>query len=278
MPTSQALDVVRRVADIAVPMEVITSLDRSRVPVAERIDARPRRRRNGTPRLPSRLESVADAYQRFIGRQVPPGRRASFVDRGRFWQEWWDLDRLRDVLPYAAFVAIGRPWGLAERGRGLPPFDAPSLAPGQTVSFAVGGGGRPYVGADWSFPEEHGTWTMGREAVLRLKVAGSTPRESPLALVFAVAPLLSSMRPHLQVDVVVNHRKLARWRFEGQSGSPERPRGRGRARPARSFRSTRGPADHPSADHAELGRPGDRQPASGPAAQRTVAAGSGPGR
>ena len=169
------------------------------------------------------VELVADAYQRFIGRKVPPGQRASLVDRGRFWQEWWDLDRLRDVLPYAAFVAIGRPWGLAERSRGLPPFDAPSLAPGQTVSFAVGGGGRSYIGADWSFPEEHGTWTMGREAVLRLKVAGSTQGQSPLVLVlvFAVAPLLSSLRPHLEVDVVVNHRKLARWQFEGPSGIPE---------------------------------------------------------
>ena len=221
VPMGQALDVVRRVADIAVPMEVITTLDRSRVPFAERIDARPRRRRDGTPRLPSRVESLADAYQRFIGRQVPPGRRASPVDRGRFWQEWWDLDRLRDVLPYAAFVAIGRPWGLAERSRGLPPFDAPSLALGQTVSFAVGGEGRRYVGADWSFPEEHGTWTMGREAVLRLQMAGSNPSGSSLVLVFTVAPLLSAMRPRLQVDVVVNHRKLARWHFEGQSGSPE---------------------------------------------------------
>jgi hypothetical protein len=221
LQTAQALGVVRRVADVAVPLDVIGSLSRSRAPLAERIDARPRRRRDGRSRLPSRAEHIADAYQRFIGRQVPPGRRASLADRGRFLQEWWDLERLRDVLPYAAFVAAGRPWKLAERGRGLPPFHVPPLALGQTVGFAVGEGGRPYLGADWSFPEEHGTWTMGREAVIRLQVDGGASSATPLVLAFRLAPQLSPMCPHLQVDVVVNHRQLVRWSFVGTTWSPQ---------------------------------------------------------
>ena len=139
---------------------------------------------------------------------------------GRFLQEWWDLERLRDVPPYAAFVAAGRPWKLAERSRGLPPFHVPPLALGQTVGFAVGEGGRPYLGADWSFPEEHGTWTMGREAVIRLQVDGGATSATPLVLAFRLAPQLSPMRPHLQVDVVVNHRQLVRWSFVGATWSP----------------------------------------------------------
>ena len=126
LQTAQALEVVRRVADVAVPVEVIGSLSRSRVPLAERVDARPCRRRDGRSRLPSWAEHIADAYQRFIGRQVPPARRATLTDRGRFLQEWWDLERLRDVLPYSAFVAAGRPWKLAERSRGLPLMFRPS--------------------------------------------------------------------------------------------------------------------------------------------------------
>ncbi len=221
LQTAQALEVVHRVADVAVPVDVIGSLSRSRVPVAERVDARPRRRRDGRSRLPSRAEQIADAYQRFIGRQVPPGRRASLAERGRFLQEWWDLERLRDVPPYAAFVAAGRPWKLAERSRGLPTFHVPPLALGQTVGFAVGEGGRPYLGADWSFPEEHGTWTMGREAVVRLQVDGGATSATPLVLAFRLAPQLSPMRPHLQVEVVVNHRQLVRWSFVGATWSPQ---------------------------------------------------------
>jgi hypothetical protein len=189
--------------------------------MAERLDARPRRRRDGRVRLPSRAERIADACQRFIGREVPPGRRASLADRGRFLQEWWDLEGLRDVPPYAAFVVAGRPWKLAERSRGLPPFRVPPLALGQRVGFAVGEGGRPYLGADWSFPEEHGTWTMGREAVIRLQVDGAATSGPPLVLAFRVAPHLSAMRPHLQVDVVVNHRQLVRWSFVGSTWSPQ---------------------------------------------------------
>jgi hypothetical protein len=209
------------VADVAVPVDVIGSLSRSRVPLAERVDARPRRRRDGRSRLPSRAERIADAYQRFIGRQVPPGRRASLVDRGRFLQEWWDLERLRDVPPYAAFVAAGRPWKLAERTRGLPSFQVPPLALAQPVGFAIGEAGRPYLGADWSFPEERGTWTMGREAVIRLQVDGGATSATSLALAFRLAPQLSPMRPYLQVDVVVNHRQLVRWSFVGATWSPQ---------------------------------------------------------
>jgi Uncharacterised nucleotidyltransferase len=217
--TGQALDVVRRVADIDVPVEVIGTLDRTRVPLAERLDARARRRRDGGQRLPTGAEYLVDAYQRFVGREVAPGRRASLVDRGRFLQQWWDLERLRDVPPYAAFVGLGRPWSMAER-RAVPAFEGPRLALGERLSFAVGGGGRPFLGADWSFAEEHGTWTMGREAVLRLRLVGGVAGR-PVVLVFGVAPRLSPLRPHSRVDVVVNHRKLARWSFAGSEWCPQ---------------------------------------------------------
>lgn len=219
--TGQALGVVRRVGVADVPPEVIDDLHRSHVPLAERLDARARRRRNGTARLPSGTEYFVDAYQRFVGREVSPDRRVSLVDRGRFLRQWWDLDRLRDVPPYAGFVAMGRPWGLAERSRGLPPFHAPKLSAGQKVSFAIGGEGRPFLCADWSFAEDHGTWTMGREAVLRLQIADGVTAGSPVVLVLGVAPQLSSLRPYLGVDVVVNHRKLARWSFVGTEWSPQ---------------------------------------------------------
>jgi hypothetical protein len=221
LQTGQALGVVRRVADVPVPEEVVRALGRSRVPLAERIDARPRLRRDGGTRLPNRAELVAGAYQRFVGRQVPPGRRPSAVDGARFLREWWDLGSLRAVPIHAAFVAAGRPWGLLARIPRPPHTHAPEFALGQTVGFAVGDDGRRYLGADWSFPEEQGTWTTGREAVLLLRVEDPPTLESPLVVRFGLAPVLTPLRPHLEVDVTVNGRKMARWAFVGTTWSPQ---------------------------------------------------------
>jgi Uncharacterised nucleotidyltransferase len=218
---AQALDVVRRVADVPVPAEVVRALGRSRVPLAERIDAGPRLRRDGGPRLPNQAELVADAYQRFVGRQVPPGRRPSPVDGARFLREWWDLGSLRAVPFHAAFVAAGRPWGITARARRPRPTDAPVLALGRTVGFAIGDGGGRYLGADWSFPEEQGTWTTGREATLHLRVEDLPPPESPLVARLGLAPILTPVRPHLEVDVAVNGQKVARWTFVGTTWSPQ---------------------------------------------------------
>lgn len=221
LPTGQALAVVRRVADLAVPPATIDTLLGSRVPLAERIDARPRRRRDGRPRLPNRTEQVVGAYQRFVGRAVAPGSRPSPMTQARFFREWWGLQRLREVPVHAAFVAAGRPWSLSGLVSHRHPAPAPPLDVGHTARFVVGEGGRGYLGVGWSFPEEVGTWTMTREATIRLEIPDRLAPDERLVLRLGLSPQLSRLRPRLEVDVVVNGRRLARWAFVGTTWSPQ---------------------------------------------------------
>ncbi len=219
--TGQALAVVRRVADLPVPRATIDALRGSRVPLAERMDARPHRRRDGSPRLPNQAEQVVDAYQRFVGRAMPPGSRPSPLTQARFLREWWGLDRLREVPVHAAFVAAGRPWSLA--GLGSPRHSA-SPAPlevGHIVRFVPGDDGRGYLGVGWSFPEEVGTWTVAREATVRLEITDRWAPEERLVLRLGLSPQLSPLRSRLDLDVVVNGHRLARWAFVGTAWCPQ---------------------------------------------------------
>jgi hypothetical protein len=217
----QALDVLRQVADVAIPAEVPEALGRTRVPLAERVSACPRRRRDGRPRLPSRTEVLADAYQHFVGREVAPGKRPSAVVVLRFLCQWWDLPSARFVPAHALFVLAGRPWSWGRRVPGFRPGTPAHAFDGGVVRFTLGGGGTQYLGTDWSFPEDHGTWTTGSEAVIRMKMVGDQPTAGPLVLRCVVTPFLHARRPHLRVDVVVNCVRSARWTFTGPAGQPQ---------------------------------------------------------
>jgi hypothetical protein len=226
LQTAQALDVVRRLADLPVPAPVTDALGRSRVPLAERIEAHPRRRSDGRPRLPHQGEQLADAYQGYVRRKVPPGRRPAPLEPVRFLGEWWDLPSARQVPAHAGFVALGRPWHrsphLSAHLDGASPAPAPPVRLGQTTTFTIGGDGGPYLGAGWSFPEEHGTWTRSREAAVRMAL--SEPFPTQLALEFVLVPFLAPGRRRLTVDVVVQRHLVARWSFIGASWQPEERR------------------------------------------------------
>ena len=221
LPMGHALAVLRRVADVAIPPEVPEALERTRVPLAERLSARPPRRRAGEPRLPHRTEVLADAYQHFVGRELAPGTRPSLPVGVRFLREWWDLASARHVPAHALFVLAGRPWPLASRFRGFRRATPPATFDGGIVRFALGGRGARFLGAAWSFPEDLGTWTTGSESIVRMRLVGVRPDDGPLVLRFGVTPFLSEQRPVLMVAVVVNRREATRWTFVGPAGHPQ---------------------------------------------------------
>ena len=226
LPTADALEVLRRVVGLPVPSATLAELRRTRVPLAERLGATPRRGPDGALRLPTPTEQLADAYQGFVRRRVPPGRRASVADRARFLTEWWDLPGVRQVPAHALFVALGRPWRTLGRlgspvGRSSTGSHR-SVAPGDQLGFAVGGDGHRLLGRGWSFPEPHGTWTIGREAAVRMVVDG--PDRPDLVLTCTVVPFLAPGRKRLDVGVVVNGWPVAQWRFEGDGWRPDRKR------------------------------------------------------
>ena len=107
----------------------------------------------------------------------------------------------------------GRPWTLSARLSAAPTAPTQSVAFGRTIVFAIGGDGQRYLGASWSFPEEHGTWSIAREAAVRMGIDGRLPAE--LALDLLVVPFVTPRRRRLDVDV--NGRMMARWAFLGES-------------------------------------------------------------
>ena len=223
LPTADALEVIRRVVGLNVPTETITGLRRTRIPLAERVESTPRRDGTGALRLPTPTEQLADAYQGYVRRKLPPGRRATPVDGVRFFAEWWDLPSARQVPAPAVFVAAGRPWRTAGRlgstGAGRPAVEWPEVAVGEPQGFAVGGNGHHLLGPGWSFPEPHGTWTLSREAAIRMKLAGAGM--DGLAVHCTVVPFLAPGRGRLGVTVVANGTPVAAWGFVGEGWRSE---------------------------------------------------------
>jgi hypothetical protein len=221
LPTADALEVLRRVVGLPVPAGTVGDLRRTRVPLAERLESAPRRNPDGSRRIPTPTEQLVDAYQGFVRRRVRPGRRAGLADRAGFLAEWWDLPSVGHIPAHALFVALGRPWRTA--GRMGAPTDSRSnatrsVAVGDQIGFAVGGDGHRLLGRGWSFPEPHGTWTIGREAAVRMMVDGPVPAR--LTFTCTVVPFLAPGRHGLGVDVVANGSPVARWRFEGEGWQP----------------------------------------------------------
>jgi hypothetical protein len=90
---------------------------------------------------------------------------------------------------------------------------ATPAAPGVTLGFRHGESGVGNLGAGWWSPDQHGTWSRGREAVLVLPLA--TPDPGPLTVEIDVVPFLTATRPHLEVGVAVDGAAGQRWGFSG---------------------------------------------------------------
>ena len=96
------------------------------------------------------------------------------------------------------------PRGPADRG-------IPVYGVGTLLDFSAMGNARPYMLFGWSSPEAAGTWTLGPEAALLMRLAA--PHGDQLELTADVAPFLTGDHRNLDVEVMVNEQIVDRWRF-----------------------------------------------------------------
>jgi hypothetical protein len=101
---------------------------------------------------------------------------------------------------------------------GSPPAPLP-YALEQVLDFTrPDGNARRYLTFGWADARSDGTWTEGPLAMLRLGLSRSIDAASALDLEVDAAPFLAPPRhPTLDVDVVVNGREIARWRYDTTS-------------------------------------------------------------
>jgi hypothetical protein len=223
IPVADALAVLNREIDLGAPTEVLAEL--SRASLTERVRAWPRLDRSGAPRLPNRMEALADAYEEFLGREEDPRLPPSLRGVGPFLAYRWALPSKHEVPRHALFVAAGRPSRVTRRMKTQAGWTSgvqsgpPRYTPSQEFHFHLGGEGVEYLSLGWSNPEAHGTWTIGSEATVSLPMPEGVSGE-PGVLVRLV-PFLSPRRRRLRVDLVVSGRRCARWNFEGDGWMPQ---------------------------------------------------------
>jgi hypothetical protein len=161
------------------------------------------------PLAPSRAERIAGDAREWVRRTTAPGRRPGAGQVVRGVAEALAVPP-RDLARHAAWVASSRRVAaLAPSDRpapAAPPFGIP-----HGLGFKVDDDGTAYLRAGWWAPDDHGTWSRGREAVLAIPLA--TRHERPLHLRFTVVPYLAPTWPHLEVDVYEHRDRVARWGF-----------------------------------------------------------------
>jgi hypothetical protein len=224
---ADALRTVRDALDVDVPDRTLRALRRASV--VEHLEAWPRQDRAGRPRLPSTAERAAAAYADHVRTGVGPDTRARWPDAARFLARWWSLPSARDVPRHAVFVAAGRPWWVRALGPAVPAAAGHPCAIGEEVGFGMGQPGQAALLAGWSCPEPGGTWSVGAESLLGLRVVGAPA--GPLRAMLTFVPFLPDARPRLRLDVVVNGVRCATWTLTDVAGQLVR---RGLPIPARA--------------------------------------------
>jgi hypothetical protein len=125
-------------------------------------------------------------------------------------KQTWALPRARHLPRHAFWLASGRRLGAIDDAT---PEGATPLARDVTLGFRHGESGVGNLGAGWWSPDEHGTWSRGREAVLVLPLAA--PEPGPLEVTIELVPFLTATRPHLEVGVAVDGVAGQHWGFSG---------------------------------------------------------------
>ena len=89
----------------------------------------------------------------------------------------------------------------------------PELAPSPaTVNFNQDPQIRPYRGEiGWHAPEPWGSWTIGDKAYLEFSLPAKQCHQAELQ--FLVHPFVPESRPNLDVNVVVNGKRMTSWHF-----------------------------------------------------------------
>lgn len=220
-PVADGLEVVRSTGLAHPPAGVIEGLRRA--PFSQRIEARVRMTTKGTWRPSTRTERLADAYGDHIRRTVPPGVEARPGNFGSFLVERWAVDRMRRLPAHAAWILSGRRQAMYRSATGADHSSPTRLAPGDELAFSTGGNGLGALGRGWSFPENHGSWTIGTEATVHVHIGPDGPGDAgttPARLRFGVVPFLCEHVTTRRVEVFLDGRRVARWVFDGSNWSP----------------------------------------------------------
>jgi hypothetical protein len=217
LPAREALRYVSDVFDPPGARALLQALGGPRVSALERLEHRAVRQ------LPWRrgvLARAIDGFGLFTRRALPLGVRPGLGALVRHCQESWDLGRRWEVPLHALFLGLGRPWPLRALGRRL--FGRARVAaradgsrrcvPGDPLDFSSAETLARHAGVGWSLPEATGTWTDGACATLRLDLAGAAAGD--LCLRTSLSAFVTEAAPRMEVDVVVNDARLARWRFD----------------------------------------------------------------
>jgi hypothetical protein len=153
------------------------------------------------PLAPTRTERVGDELRAWVRREVAPGASLRPRHAALWLKETWALPRAREIPRHA--LAGGR------RADPTPP-GAVALRRGDALGFRHGEAGTANLGAGWWAPDEHGTWSRGREAVLVLPLAEHDEASPPYTVTIDLVPFLTPTRPHMEVEV-----GDTRWGFSG---------------------------------------------------------------
>lgn len=203
-----------------VPAGVMRRLRRAPVPVAVRMRAwRPADARDGGPRPAGPAGRLAEAYEEDAGGHVVPGTRSGPADLARFLARRWGLPSARQVPVHAAWVALRRPRlarPLRSAGAGVPASawvaGRGHYELGRELRFGEGGDGERWLGPGWWYTETHGVWSRAHRAHVVLPLAYPLPDRLQLD-VFAHT-FVTPFKPEVQVRVIVNGRRVARWHFD----------------------------------------------------------------
>ncbi len=193
-----------RMADqIAAAVSALQRVAPDVVPAVLPHGLRPRGRRRTSPQVGE-----------FVRRTVAPGESPRPGHAAAYLKEVWALDRARSIPGHAAWIASGRRPRLAPADRAA--ASAPTGA--GDLGFHAGAPGTTLLGPGWWASDAHGTWSRGREAVLRIPVAGDAP---DAVLDLWLVPYLTSAQPLLELDVFAGGTHVARWVFHGSRRTEE---------------------------------------------------------
>jgi hypothetical protein len=177
------------------------------------------------PLAPTRAERVQDEWLSWVRREVAPGVPLRPGHAALYLKDAWALPRVRQI-PLRREVEDPTPPG------------AVALRRGDTLGFRHGEAGVANLGAGWWAPDEHGTWSRGREAVLVLPLAARD--DGPFMVTIDLVPFLTPTRPHMEVRVAGQ-----RWGFSGTTLADTRRVVRVPAQPGRARIALRLQIRHP---------------------------------
>lgn len=217
----EAVHVLDGVSPGLVPAQALRSLGRpTRAQTALRRSRGLLEARGNGPLAPSGAEAVADDAREWTRRTVAPGRRITPRDAVGFLRERWALERGADVPRHALWVLGGRRLDRAAPPAPRAPAAGEPVRLPENIGFRLGEIGVPLLGGGWWASDDHGTWSRGAEATFAVALAD--PQDGPLLLRIDAVPYLTQTRPHLEVDVVADGGRVARWGYSAVGVVEER--------------------------------------------------------